>query len=70
MKDRLPVEMYTQAELQRILKLPRRRLRSLIAGGELLGPDVLVPGGGHKAARWTASRVAEIQRAWRHPAAA
>lgn len=70
MNTKLAEETYTQADLERILKVPAKRLRALMDAGELLGPDMLVPGGGHKAARWTASRIAEIQKAWRHPAAA
>ena len=57
-------QLYTLADLSRLLKVPTDRLRELQTRQELLGPDVLIPGGGHKAARWSASRVALIQRAW------
>lgn len=57
-------QLYTLADLSRILKVPADRLRAMQAAGHLLGPDTLVPGGGHKAARWSASRVAMIQRSW------
>lgn len=58
-------QLYTLADVSRLLKVSYDRLRRMRAGGELLGPDHVVPGGGHKAARWSASRVAEIQRGWR-----
>ena len=58
-------QLYTFADLARLLKVQEDRLRAMRERGEILGPDVIIPGGGHKAARWTASRVAEIQRAWR-----
>lgn len=57
-------QLYTFADLARLLKVNEDRLRAMRATGELLGPDVIIPGGGHKAARWSASRVAAIQRAW------
>lgn len=57
-------QLYTLADLSRLLKVPTDRLRELQTRQELLGPDVLIPGGGHKAARWSASRVAMIQRSW------
>ena len=62
-------QLYTFADLSRLLKVSPDRLRSLRESGELLGPDVLIPGGGHKAARWSASRVAMIQHAWAMPLA-
>jgi hypothetical protein len=58
-------QLYTLADLSRLLKVPTDRLRDLQESKEMLGPDVFVPGGGHKGARWSASRVALIQNAWR-----
>lgn len=58
-------QLYTFADLVRLLKVEETRLRRMREQGEILGPDHLVPGGGHKAARWSASRVAAIQRGWR-----
>ena len=58
-------QLYTFADLVRLLKVGETRLRAMREAGELLGPDVLIPGGGHKAARWSASRVAQIQAGWR-----
>lgn len=63
-------QLYTLADLARLLKVPTERINLLIERGEMAGPDVLVPGGGHKGRRWSASRVASIHRAWSHPAAA
>lgn len=57
-------QLYTFADLARLLKVQEDRLRAMRDRGEILGPDVIVPGGGHKAARWSASRVTQIQRAW------
>lgn len=63
-------QLYTLADVSRILKVPTDRIRALMERQEMDGPDVLIPGGGHKAARWSASRIAIIQRKWAHPAAA
>jgi hypothetical protein len=57
-------QTYTFAELCRLLHIPFDRARILRATGELLGPDVIVPGGGRKAERWTATRIALIQAKW------
>ena len=63
-KLRLADQLYTQADLERILKVPRERLLALMAEGKMPGPAVLVPGGGHKGRRWTASQIAEIFARW------
>lgn len=60
-------QLYTFADLARLLKVGEDRLRAMRDAGQILGPDHIVPGGGHKAARWSASRVTQIQRAWRVP---
>lgn len=57
-------QLYTLADLSRLLKVPTDRLRVLQERKEMAGPDVFVPGGGHKGARWSASRVALIQQGW------
>ncbi len=57
-------QLYTFADLVRLLKVDRDRLRSMLHTGTLLPADVIIPGGGHKAARWSASRIAAIQRSW------
>lgn len=57
-------QTYTFAELCRLLHLPPKRARELRAAGELPGPDVMVPGGGHKSERWTATRVGFVQARW------
>ena len=58
------LQLFTWADLVRMLQVSERRLRSMRASGELPGPDVIIPGGGHKAQRWTAARVREIYRRW------
>lgn len=63
-------QLYTLADLSRLLKVPTDRLSALIQREEMLGPDVLIPGGGRKAARWSATRVQQIKASWSHPAAA
>jgi hypothetical protein len=57
-------QTYTFAEVCRLLHLPPARARALQAIGELLGPDMIVPGGGRKNQRWTASQIALIQARW------
>lgn len=58
-------QLYTFADLVRLLKVGEERLRAMRDRNELLPADIIVPGGGHKAARWSATRVSEIQRNWR-----
>lgn len=57
-------ETYTLADLVRMLKVPAKRLKKLQESGDLLGPDVIIPGGGHKGQRWTASRVNVVLAKW------
>lgn len=57
-------ETYTLADLVRMLKVPAKRLKKLQESGDLLGPDVIIPGGGHKGQRWTASRINVIMAKW------
>lgn len=63
-RTKVAEQTYTFAELCRILHVPPDRARELQGAGELLGPDVVVPGGGKKAERWTATRIALIQANW------
>jgi hypothetical protein len=65
MQARTADQLYTFADLVRLLKVGEDRLRKMRDTGALLGPDYMIPGGGHKGARWSASRVEEIQRRWR-----
>jgi hypothetical protein len=62
---KLAEQLYTFADLVRLLKVGEDRLRAMRDTNQLLPPDVMIPGGGPKAARWSASRVSEIQRGWR-----
>jgi hypothetical protein len=64
MRTHTAEQLYTFADLVRLLKVGEDRLRAMRDRNELLPPDIIVPGGGHKAARWSASRVAAIQRSW------
>jgi len=61
---KLAEQTYTLSELCRLMHLPIERARELQQSGELLGPDIVVPGGGRKGERWTASRIAMIQARW------
>lgn len=57
-------QLYTLADLARILKVPPKRLKLLQESGDLLGPDVIIPGGGHKGQRWSATQVNLIKLRW------
>jgi len=65
MQSRTAEQLYTFTDLVRLFKVGEDRLRRMKEEGALLPPDHLVPGGGHKGQRWSASRVEEIQRSWR-----
>lgn len=57
-------QLYTFADVARLLKVDVDRLRVMRNTGQILGPDYMIPGGGRKAARWSATRVQEIQHGW------
>jgi hypothetical protein len=57
-------QLYTLADLARILQVPPKRLNQLRESGDLLGPDVSIPGGGHKGQRWSATQVNLIKLRW------
>lgn len=57
-------QLYTLADLARILKVPPKRLKLLQQSGDLLGPDVIIPGGGHKGQRWSATQVNLLKLRW------
>jgi hypothetical protein len=63
-RSKLAEQTYTFTEVCRLLHVPPARARALQTAGELLGADVMVPGGGRKGERWTASRIAVIQAKW------
>lgn len=64
-KTRCVDELYTFTDLVRLFKVRDARLREMRQTGDMLGPDIIIPGGGHKALRWSATRVQEIYRQWR-----
>lgn len=55
-------QTYRVSDVARLLQIPLARLRQLQAAGEFPGPDLVLPGGGRMAERWTASRIAEGYR--------
>jgi hypothetical protein len=59
---------YTFAGVCRQLHLSSRQARALRAAGALLGPDVVVPGGGKKNELWTDGRIRLILENWAAPA--
>jgi len=63
-RSKVAEQTYTFTEVCKLLHVPPTRARELQATGELLGPDIVVPGGGRKGERWTATRVAMIQHKW------
>lgn len=63
-RSKVAQQTYTFSELCRLLHVPPTRARELQATGELLGPDIIVPGGGRKGERWSATRIALIQAKW------
>jgi hypothetical protein len=64
MRSNQAEQLYTLADIARLSKVPPARLLALVRSGEMLGPDVIIPGGGPKGRRWSASRVSTIQRNW------
>jgi hypothetical protein len=63
-KAKIADQLYTLADLSRLLKVPPKRLRALMAAKEMPTADVIIPGGGHKGLRWSATRVRLIQAKW------
>lgn len=62
-------QLYTLADLARIFKLPPRRLRDLERMGEFPRADVIIPGAGHKAQRWSATLINKTLERWASPLA-
>ena len=65
LRETQPLQLYTFADLVRLLKVNRGRLRAMRDAGQIPGPDIIIPGAGHKGARWSAARVSQLQAAWR-----
>lgn len=61
-------ELYTFADLCRLLKIGRTAASERLADGVLLSHDHVIPGAGAKGRRWSATRVREIQERWRSAA--
>lgn len=53
-------QLFTRADLLRRFNLSPSRFDTLMNIGALPGPDIIIPGSGHKAARWSATRVNTI----------
>ena len=62
-------QLYTLADLARIFKLPPRRLRDLERMGEFPRANVIIPGAGHKAQRWSATLINKTLERWASPLA-
>lgn len=57
-------QLYSLAEVARLLGVPSVRLSALAMVGKFPAAAVIVPGGGHKGRRWSASQLHELLRAW------
>lgn len=62
--QRTAEQYYTLTDVSRLLQVPVERLRELQALGEFPNPDMLVPGGGRKAERWSATRLSVAAARW------
>lgn len=69
MKAREAEQLYNLAEVSRLVGVPRPRLSALAMEGKFPPAAVVVPGGGHKGRRWTASQLAALVQAWANPLA-
>ena len=62
-------QLYSLADIARLFKLQPRRLRDLERMGEFPPANVIIPGAGHKAQRWTATLLNETVERWAPPLA-
>ena len=62
-------QLYSLAEVSRLFLLPPERLSALAMEGKFPAAAVIVPGGGHKGRRWSASQLNECLRSWANPLA-
>ena len=62
-------QLYSFAQVSRLVGVPGYRLSALAMVGKFPAAAVIVPGGGHKGRRWTASQLNELLRTWANPLA-
>ncbi len=62
-------QLYSLAEVARLLGVQPERLAALAMVGQFPAAAVIVPGGGHKGRRWSASQLHDLLRAWANPLA-
>lgn len=70
LKVREAEQFYNLEQVGRIVGLQPERLSALAMEGKFPAAAVVVPGGGHKGRRWTASQLAALVQAWANPLAA
>jgi pimeloyl-ACP methyl ester carboxylesterase len=63
-------QLYSLADLARLLKLQPRRLREMERTGDFPAACIIIPGAGHKAQRWSATTINEVLARWGNPSAA
>ena len=69
-KIREAEQFYSLAQVSRLVGVQPERLSALAMEGKFPPAAVIVPGGGHKGRRWTASQLAALVSAWANPLAA
>lgn len=69
-KVREAEQFYNLEQVGRIVGLQPERLSALAMAGKFPPAAVIIPGGGHRARRWTASQIAGLVHAWANPLAA
>lgn len=70
MKVREAEQLYNFTEVSRVVGVPGYRLSALAMEGKFPPAAIIVPGGGHKGRRWTASQLTALVQAWANPLAA
>jgi len=69
-KVREAEQFYSLAQVSRVVGVQPERLSALAMEGKFPAAAVIVPGGGHKGRRWTASQLAALVSEWANPLAA
>ncbi len=69
-KVREAEQFYSLAQVSRVVGVQPERLSALAIEGKFPPAAVIVPGGGHKGRRWTASQLAALVSEWANPLAA